>query len=91
MIGPDGKRYPTWHPPTVVDPATGGPCTFGHEHGRDPAGSDLVRVGADHFAAPGTGLRGHAVRARDRGARHLGRRDPATPTRQEDHVGYKVD
>lgn len=37
VIGPDGKRYPTWHPP--VDPATG--CTFGHEHGRDPRGSHL--------------------------------------------------
>lgn len=36
-IGPDGLRYPTWHPP--VDPATG--CTFGHEHGRDPSGSRL--------------------------------------------------
>lgn len=36
-IGPDGKIYPTWHPP--VDPATG--CTFGHEHGRDPHGSHL--------------------------------------------------
>lgn len=36
-VGPDNKRYPTWHPPT--DPATG--CTFGHEHGRDPSGSAL--------------------------------------------------
>jgi hypothetical protein len=36
-VGPDGKVYPTWHPPT--DPQTG--CTFGHEHGRDPRGSDL--------------------------------------------------
>jgi hypothetical protein len=40
--GPDGKTYPTWHPPT--DPATG--CNFGHEHGRDPRDSDLYdRVG----------------------------------------------
>jgi len=37
VVGPDGLLYPTWHPP--VDPATG--CTFGHEHGRDPGGSDL--------------------------------------------------
>lgn len=41
VIAPDGKRYPTWHPPTVVNPATGKTCTFGHEHGRDPKGSDL--------------------------------------------------
>ncbi len=39
-IGPDGKLYPTWHPP--VDPATG--CTFGHEHGRDPSGSPLYQA-----------------------------------------------
>jgi hypothetical protein len=36
-VGPDGKRYPTWHPP--VDLETG--CSFGHEHGRDPRGSSL--------------------------------------------------
>lgn len=36
-VAPDGKLYPTWHPP--VDPETG--CTFGHEHGRDPHGSNL--------------------------------------------------
>ena len=39
VVGPDGLRYPTWHPP--VDPATG--CTFGHEHGRDPSGSRIFR------------------------------------------------
>ena len=37
MVGPDGKRYNTWHPP--VDPSSG--CSFGHEHGRDPRGSKL--------------------------------------------------
>jgi hypothetical protein len=37
VVGSDGKRYNTWHPP--VDPASG--CTFGHEHGRDPRGSKL--------------------------------------------------
>jgi len=37
VVGADGKLYPTWHPP--VDEATG--CSFGHEHGRDPRGSDL--------------------------------------------------
>lgn len=38
VIGPDGKRYPTWHPPSMVDPASGRECTFGHEHGQDPSG-----------------------------------------------------
>ena len=42
-VGPDGKLYPTWHPPT--DPATG--CSFGHEHGRDPRGSALYGVVGD--------------------------------------------
>jgi hypothetical protein len=32
VAGPDGKQYPTWHPP--VDPEYG--CLFGHEHGADP-------------------------------------------------------
>jgi hypothetical protein len=36
VVGPDGKAYPTWHPPTGP-----GGCTFGHEHGRDPSGSAL--------------------------------------------------
>ncbi|MBY8852618.1 hypothetical protein K7G98_32070, partial [Saccharothrix sp. MB29] len=34
--GPDGKVYPTWHPPRD---ASG--CAFGHEHGDDPRTSDL--------------------------------------------------
>lgn len=36
-VGPDGKLYPTWHPP--IDPATG--CSFGHEHGTDPRASAI--------------------------------------------------
>ena len=40
VYGPDGKVYPTYHPP--VDPVTG--CSFGHEHGRDPAGSNLADI-----------------------------------------------
>jgi hypothetical protein len=43
VIGPDGKTYPTWHPP--VDPEYG--CSFGHEHGRDPHGSHLYRLVGD--------------------------------------------
>jgi hypothetical protein len=34
--GPDGKVYPTWHPPKD---ASG--CTFGHEHGDDPRTAQL--------------------------------------------------
>jgi hypothetical protein len=38
--GPDGKQYPTWHPP--VHPSG---CTFGHEHGSNPAESSLNSLG----------------------------------------------
>ena len=71
-VGPDGKRYPTWH--AATDPETG--CSFGHEHGRDPRGSDLYgMVGAIPF--------GHANEM-------LEIWDPANP-RREDHVGHKVE
>ena len=46
VVGPDGKKYPTWHPPR--DPATG--CWFGHEHGDNPAGSALWSELKRHFA-----------------------------------------
>ncbi len=72
VIGPDSLRYPTWHP--AVDPATG--CTFGHEHGRDPSGSDLyAEVGAIPF--------GYANQ-------HLVEGGFGAP-RNEDHVGHKVE
>jgi hypothetical protein len=72
VVGPDGKLYPTWHPP--VDPATG--CTFGHEHGRDPRGSDL-------FGAMGPLAFGYANEQLDAYAPH--------GMRHEDHVGHKVE
>ena len=71
VVGPDRKLYPTWHPP--VDPATG--CTFGHEHGRDPRGSDLfARVGPIPF--------GYANQVLDTF-------DPQGM--RQDHVGHKVE
>jgi hypothetical protein len=71
-IGPDGKLYPTWHPP--VDPETG--CTFGHEHGRDPRGSDLYDdTGPIPF--------GYANEILDVW-------DPSG-MRHEDHVGHKIE
>lgn len=90
-IGPDGKRYPTWHAPTVVDPATGRTCTFGHEHGDDPASSDLYDWALDYFAPPGGaaepgvpfGLASEALV--DYAAANAGQ-----VTRHEDHVGHKV-
>jgi len=70
--GPDGKLYPTWHPP--VDPVTG--CQFGHEHGRDPHGSDL-------FPEIGDLPLGYANE-------QLDIFDPSG-RRHEDHVGHKYE
>ncbi len=72
VVGEDGKLYPTWHPPT--DPATG--CSFGHEHGRDPSGSDL-------YGAVGDIPFGFANEQLDLW-------DPTGP-RHEDHFGHKVE
>lgn len=71
-VGPDGLLYPTWHPP--VDPTSG--CTFGHEHGRDPRGSDLYGVVGD---IP-FGLANQHLMASGFGA-----------DRHEDHVGHKIE
>jgi hypothetical protein len=72
VVGPDRKVYPTWHPPT--DPSTG--CSFGHDHGRDPRGSDLYRlVGDIPFGYANEQLEAF---------------DPSNP-RREDHVGHKVE
>ena len=72
VVGPDGKLYPTWHPP--VDPGTG--CSFGHEHGRDPKGSNLyTMVGAIPFGFANEQL--DIIEEVDR--------------RHEDHVGHKIE
>ncbi|HEX6107149.1 MAG TPA: hypothetical protein VFZ26_16300 [Gemmatimonadales bacterium] len=71
VVGPDGKAYPTWHPPTGP-----GGCSFGHEHGRDPRGSDLYEAGE------GVAF-GYANEV-------LALADPANP-RDEDHVGHKIE
>jgi hypothetical protein len=92
VIGPDGKRYPGWHPPSVTDPATGRACTFGHEHGRNPASSDLAGWVSGHFASAGredyAGIPfGLATEALEDWAAA----NPGVVKRQEDHVGYKID
>ena len=71
VLGPDGKVYPTWHPPTGP-----GGCSFGHEHGRDPQGSDLY--GDTHGLPFGVANEMLAIS------------DPANP-RDEDHFGHKVE
>jgi hypothetical protein len=92
VVAPDGKRHPTWHPPTVTDPATGRSCTFGHEHGDDPRTSDLYAAVVDHFrdstypdfAGVPFGLAAESLNT-------WSDAHPPQPRRSEDHVGYKVD
>ena len=95
--GPDGKWYPTWHPP--VDPATG--CKFGHEHGRDPSGSMVWQQAKEYFyfdannngkmdseEAAISGLPfGYTNEKYDAYLASKGQ----TGMRHEDHVGHKVD
>jgi hypothetical protein len=83
VTGPDGKRYPTWHPPEGVENGT--PCTFGHEHGRDPAGSALL---ADVERQYGGILFGFASERLDEFNRA---ERVAERMRHEDHVGHKIE
>jgi hypothetical protein len=89
VVGPDGKLYPTWHPPTVVDPATGRTCSFGHEHGDDPSTSDLYTWVTDFLDATPTTSRGipfgYVSEALDT---YAATRDNVT--RHEDNVGHKI-
>lgn len=50
VIGPDGRKYPTWHPASTIDPDTGRLCYFGHEHGDDPRAAALFDDLRRHFA-----------------------------------------
>ncbi len=83
IVGDDGRRYPTWHPPEGVDGVT--PCSFGHEHGRDPKGSALL----DDIAAQYGGvLFGYASERLDD---YNGAQQVADRMRHEDHVGHKIE
>lgn len=73
--GDDGKVYPTWHPAVDFDPDTGKYCTFGHEHGSDPRGSNI-------FSAVGLPPFGYVNENHEPGTPSL--------QRVEDHFGHKV-
>jgi hypothetical protein len=89
VLGPDGKRYPTWHAPTDTDPATGHTCTYGHEHGDDPATSDIYLWVTDFLnedATTGRGIPfGYVSEALDT---YASEHDHVT--RHEDNVGHKI-
>lgn len=89
ITGADGKLYPTWHGPTDIDPGTGKTCTYGHEHGDDPATSDIydwVTDFVDEDTAKSQGIPFGSVSeildvyssTRDKVMRH------------EDNVGHKI-
>jgi hypothetical protein len=73
--GDDAKIYATWHPPVDMNPDTGKYCTYGHEHGSDPRGSDA-------FAISGMPPFGFVNENHEPGN--------ATLQRNEDHFGHKV-
>jgi hypothetical protein len=98
VIGPDGKKYPTWHLPVVVNPITGvGKCYFGHEHGRDPKGYAYWDEIRRHFAydanANGTIESGELANAGIPFGYVNEQMDMATGgvMRHEDHVGHKIE
>jgi hypothetical protein len=101
VIGPDGKKYPTWHPPTATDPATSQACSFGHEHGRDPRGSALWDSLRNHYAFDANNNGTIDTSERDASGVPFGYASEQlraynasngipNANRDEDHVGYKI-
>ncbi len=93
VIGPDGKLYPTWHPPTAVEPKTGAVCRFGHEHGRDPSTAPNWNDIKAFFAFNGNVARsgipfGYVSEQMDVWSQANGN---TLPMRHEDHVGHKIE
>ncbi|QIR36749.1 carbohydrate-binding protein [Tolypothrix sp. PCC 7910] len=76
--GEDGKIYPTWHPPVDFNPETNTYCTYGHEHGDDPASSEVF----DIAGMPAFGYVNEQLTSNN----------PSNPSvhRHEDHFGHKV-
>lgn len=102
VLGPDGKKYPTWHPPVHTNP-NGSKCTFGHEHGRNPAEFqywDEIRthfaydadkngqISASELATSGIPF-GYVNEQID--AYFAANTLPKEFMRHEDHVGHKID
>lgn len=97
VIGPDGKKYPTWHPP-VHTRADGTTCTFGHEHGRDPEGYQYFNEIKEHFAhdADGNGqISASELATAGLPFGYVNEQIALTQSlgfmRHEDHVGHKIE
>ncbi|MCQ1954741.1 hypothetical protein [Arthrobacter sp. zg-Y238] len=91
-LGPDGKIYPTWHPAQVTDPATGTLCTFGHEHGADPASSDIYGWVVDHLTPEDTdgGKTGIPFGYASEALMTYGASHEGMAMRHEDNAGHKI-
>ena len=88
VLGPDGKWYPTWHPP--VDSATS--CKFGHEHGDNPTKYPQYAKVKEHFAYNGdvttAGIPfGYVAETL---TDYWSANGQSSLMRHEDHVGHKV-
>lgn len=90
VIGPDGKLYPTWHPATDIDPATGESCTFGHEHGDDPATSDIYDWVTDFIDQDSSKSRGVPFGYVSEALNTYSAAQSSLVTRHEDNAGHKV-
>ncbi len=92
VVGPDSTVYPGWHPPEVTNPETGARCTFGHEHGRDPSGSDIYAWVSSSLASPGhEDEAGLPFGLANEKLIDYAAANPGVAVRGEDHVGHKVD
>jgi len=94
VVGPDGKKYPTWHRAEETDPTTNQKCSFGHDHGADPSNSALWPALQQHFAfdANNSGnieASELAVSGIPFGLVSQPLANSATP-RLEDHTAYKI-
>jgi hypothetical protein len=92
VVGPDGRLYPTWHPPVVPDPESGELCSFGHEHGRNPRRSDVFAWVKRHLRDPSARRRaGIPFGLANESLDAYAAANPGTSTRHEDHVGHKIE
>lgn len=104
VVGPDGKKYPTWHPALGTDVTTGQRCSFGHEHGRNPAGYAFFNELKSHFAYDGVDgcPRDGQITSCETNSSHTGipfayvneqlAQDSSIGfMRHEDHVGHKIE
>lgn len=90
VVGPDGKLYPSWHPATDTDPATGKSCTFGHEHGYDPATSDIYDWVTDFIDEDASKSRGIPFGYVSETLDTYSAAQNSLVVRHEDNAGHKI-